>query len=173
MVTAFCANMPGSGIAASEAGLVNAHRIRELIRQQFAISAELNTLTRRPFTLDGHMVGSAGETLARIRFRLDLTDPSTEGIDATCGGITVEIKTTCGDRAVALRGLQPLADHLLVIRINAESREDVIYNGPAASVWTAIAHKAVQSNGQRKISLSKLRELQKSVPVEQMLQEVG
>jgi hypothetical protein len=149
-------------------------RIRELICQQFAIAAELTRLTERPFTLDGHMVGSAGEVLARLRFDLKLTDPSTKGIDAIAlDGRRVEIKATGGTRGVALRGLQPLADHLLVLTISAEGQEAVIYNGPAIPVWDAIAHKSMPDNGQRGISLARLRELQQTVVAEQMLPEVA
>jgi hypothetical protein len=150
--------------------VMSADRIRELIRQQFAIAAELTELTGRPFTLDGHMVGSAGEVLARLRFGLELTDPSTKGIDATApDGRSVEIKATGGARGVALRGDRPLADHLLVLTISADGQEAVVYNGPAAPVWAAIKRKSDQSNGQRMISLAWLRELQQTVLAEQML----
>jgi hypothetical protein len=153
---------------------MSSDRIRELIRQQFATAAELTRLTGRPFTLDGHAVGSAGEVLASARFGLTLLPPSSKGIDATApDGRSVEIKATGGARGVALRGLQPLADHLLVLTISAEGQEAVIYNGPAAPVWDAITHKAIPDNGQRGISLSRLRELQQTVLAEQMLPEVG
>lgn len=48
--------------------------------------------------------------------------------------------------AVAVRGQEPLADHLLVLTISAEGHKTVIYNGPAAPVWVAIAHKAMPDN---------------------------
>lgn len=85
----------------------------------------------------------------------------------------MEIKATGGDRGVALRGREPLADHLLVFTISAEGQEAVIYNGPATLVWAAIAQKAMPDNGQRQISLARLRELQQTVLAEQMLPEVG
>lgn len=37
-----------------------------------------------------------------------------------------------------------------------------VYNGPAAPVWEAIAHKTMPSNGQRQISLTRLRQLQEA-----------
>jgi hypothetical protein len=152
---------------------MSSDRIRELIRQQFATAAELTHLTGRPFTLDGHAVGTAGEVLAKIRFGLELTDPSTEGIDAIRGDLTVEIKTTGGTRGVALRGIKPLADHLLVLTLNAEGQEAVIYNGPAKRVWEQIEKHPMQSNAQRQISLPQLRQMQQTVPAEQMLPEVA
>ena len=150
---------------------MNAYRVRDLIRQQFAIAAELSVLTARPFTLDGHAIGSAGEVLAKVRFGLELTDPSTKGVDARRGSLTVEIKTTGGTTAVALRGLQPTADHLLVLQLDTEGREIVVDNGPAQPVWDAIKDRPMQSNGQRKVSLAHLRALQQSVLPEQMLAE--
>ena len=47
------------------------------------------------------------------------------------------------------------------------------YDGQATIVWAAIKHKVMPDNGQRKISLSLLRELQQTVVAEQMLPEVA
>ena len=139
---------------------MNTSQIRDLIRQQFETAAELTALTGRPFTLDGHAVGSAGEVLAAARFNLTLTDPSTKGIDAYApDGRSVEIKCTAASKAVALRGMEPLADLLVVLQIDAHGQETVIYNGPAAPVWAAISHKAMPDNGQRTVSLRQLSAL--------------
>ena len=48
----------------------------------------------------------------------------------------------------------------------------MIRNGPAAPVWQRIAHKKMQDNGQRAITLNQLRKLQANVRPEQMLPEV-
>jgi hypothetical protein len=51
--------------------------------------------TGRPFTPDGHMVGSLGECLVADAYNLDLMPPSNKGFDAkTKGGKNVEIKAT-------------------------------------------------------------------------------
>ena len=147
-------------------------RIQELIRQQFAIAQELTELTGRPFTLDGHAVGSAGEVIAAARFGLTLTDPSTKGIDAHCDGRSVEIKATAG-KTIALRGMEPMAEQLLALQFNGDGTAETIYNGPASPVWAAISHKAMGSNGQRQVSLRLLRELQALVAQEQQLPELG
>ena len=145
-------------------------RIRNLIRQQFETAAELTALTGRPFTLDGHAVGSAGEVLAAALFNLTLTDPSTKGIDAYApDGRSVEIKCTAASKAVALRGMEPLADLLVVLQLDAHGQETIVYNGPAARVWAAISHKAMPDNGQRTVSLRRLQELQLDVAAEQQL----
>jgi hypothetical protein len=140
----------------------------------FTITAQLETAPPgRKFTPDGYTIGSIGEVLAASDHGLTLPNASTEGADATApDGRSVEIKATGGARGVALRGLQPLADHLLVLTISAEGQEAVIYNGPAAPMWDAFAHKAMPDNGQRGISLARLRELQQTVPAELMLPEL-
>ena len=146
--------------------------IRELVRQQYAISAELTAATGRPFTPDGHAVGSTGEVLASIRFGLQLVPPSNEGFDALKGDLKVEIKATAGPRGIAVRGRTPIADHLLVLQLDDQGHETVIFNGPASPVWEAIGHKAMQKNGQRFVSLATLRRLQKEVAAHQMLEEI-
>ena len=89
---------------------------------------------------------------------------SPKGIDAhDADGRSVEIKATTGSRGVALRGFEPLADRLIVVTIDATNGAMAeAYNGPAAPVWAAIAHKAMPDNGQRQISLARLRQLQEA-----------
>lgn len=147
--------------------------IQQLIRQQFEIARLMSEGRRRPFTVDGHMLGSFGEAIAEDRYGLTLTTASTKGIDAHRDGRSVEIKATAGNRGVALRGLAPAAELLLVLQISHDGTAETIYNGPATPVWAAINHKAMGSNGQRLVSLRRLRELQGLVPGEQQLLEVG
>lgn len=61
------------------------------------------------------------------------------------------------------------AELLAVLQISPDGAAVEIYNGPAASVWGAIAHKTMGSNRQRQIGLRRLRELQAQVPPEQQL----
>jgi len=62
---------------------------------------------------------------------------------------------------IVLRGMEPIAELFLVLVISREGSTEVIYNGPAAPAWEAIAHKRMGSNGQRTISQAfKVRELQ-------------
>jgi hypothetical protein len=154
---------------------MDASLIKHLVPQLFAITAQLEAAAPgRKFTPDGHTVGSIGEVLAASDHGLTLATTSTEGVDATApDGRSVEIKATGGTRGVALRGQKPLADHLLVLAISAEGQESVIYNGPAKRVWGQVEGRPMQSNGQRQISLAQLRQLQQTVPAEQMLPEVG
>lgn len=118
----------------------------------------------RPFTPDGHLVGSLGEVLASHYYDLELLPCSTICHDAqTRDGRLVQVKTTQGT-GVALRA-QP--DHLVVIRLKRDGTIEEIYNGPGALAWTNCGKP--QKNGQSSISLSKLRRLMNDVPHKEQL----
>ena len=97
---------------------MNTARIRELIPQLFAITAELEAAAPgRKFTPDGHTVGSIGEVLAASDYDLKLCAASTEGVDAIApDGRAVEIKATCREKnqVVCLRSCKSSL-HLLVL----------------------------------------------------------
>lgn len=112
----------------------------------------------RPFTPDGHLVGSIGEVLASYYYELDLLPPSYKTHDAKdSDGRMIQIKATQGDSV----GLRSQPEHLLVIKILKDGSIDEIYNGPGSGAWNACG--TMQSNGQRSISLNKLRKLMESV----------
>jgi len=107
----------------------------------------------RKFTLDGHLVGSIGEVVAAYMFDLTLNPASTLGHDATAAnGRNVEIKLTQGDKGVAIRH-EP--EHLIVLHRPKGGPIRTVYNGPGAVVWEAAGK--MQKNGQRPISLSRLK----------------
>lgn len=116
---------------------------------------------RRKFTPDGHLVGSIGEAVAARMCDLRLLPASTPEHDATTadGRTQVQIKLTQGKRGVALRA-EP--EHLLVLRLDSDLSVEVVYNGRGRAPWSAAGKK--QSNGQRAISLAKLRNLSGAVP---------
>jgi hypothetical protein len=134
-------------------------QIPELVRALCRTVAELQRLfPERPFTPDGHLVGSLGEVIAAHDYNLRLLPPSTEGYDAlTADGRRVEIKITQGTR-VALRNSP---DHLLVLKLRADGTAEEVYNGPGGEPWSQSGR--MQKNGQRPISLSKLKGLMKTV----------
>lgn len=144
-------------------------RFPELISTLYDTAAELEKMFRRPFTPDGHMVGSIGEALAAHFYGLTLTPCSTRGCDATGGGRRVEIKATQGDR-VAFRCAP---EYLLVLRLHKDGRFDEVYNGHGARVWALVSHKPVPSNGQLSVSLSKLTALNALVPNEERIARVS
>jgi hypothetical protein len=108
----------------------------------------------RPFTPDGHLVGSIGEVMARKVFGFKLYPPSNKGHDARCETRgDVEVKIT-GGKTVAFYGD---CNHLIVLKIVSPKEGKVIYDGPGAPVL-AIAGKP-QKNGQRRAALSKIEAL--------------
>ncbi|MEO1003041.1 MAG: hypothetical protein AAFX65_08020 [Cyanobacteria bacterium J06638_7] len=131
----------------------------QLIAQQFAIAAELERRHGRPFSPDGHMIGSIGEVLAAERFALTLQPPSNEGFDASDqAGRRVEVKTTTGQRGVAITGDEPIADRLVVLQLRPDGTARTVYDGPAGPAW-ALANRPSKT-GQRHLSLAKLRVLE-------------
>ena len=132
-------------------------RIQTLVSSVFEAAEELSRLTGRPFSPDGHFVGSLGEVLAAIELDLELATPSTEGYDAVDPeGRRVEIKATARG-AVALSASGTRAERLVVVHIDTKGTSNVIYDGPALPAWE-VAGKP-QKNGQRRISLTKLTTL--------------
>lgn len=131
-------------------------KIPELVKQIYEIVSELEELfPGRPFTPDGHMVGSIGEVLAAEYFDLELLSPSFKGHDAKDRqGRFVEIKATQGD-AISLRS-EP--ERLIVIRLLKDGSFEKIYDGVGKIIWDSAG--LMQPNGQRRISLSKIRGLQ-------------
>jgi len=136
-----------------------------VVQRLYELVAELErAFPGRPFTPDGHLVGSLGEVLASHYYDLELLPCSTECHDAqTRDGRLVQIKATQGT-GVALRA-QP--DHLLVILLKRDGTIEEIYNGPGALAWTNCGKQ--QKNGQSPISVSKLRRLMNEVPADQRL----
>lgn len=130
----------------------------QLVKQVYDIATELERLTGRPFTPDGHMVGSAGEVLAAYIYDLELLPPSENAHDARKGKVLVQVKTTGGNKQVGIRH-EP--EHLLVLQLERGSPKEV-YNGPGSLAWSNAGPP--QTNGQRMISLSRLRTLTSEVP---------
>lgn len=135
----------------------------DLVRQLRGLVGQLEHLfPERRFTLDGHLLGSIGEVLAAQLYGLKLLPMSepTHDAETTTTGTPVQIKVTQGTR-VALRA-EPR--HLLVLRLTDDGNATEVYNGPGAPAWSACGK--MQDNGQRPISVSRLRQLMASVPAE-------
>ena len=144
---------------------MDAAAIQRLVPELFRVIAELEAAAPgRHFTPDGHLIGSIGEVIAADRYGLTLTTASTKGIDAhDAQGRAVEIKCTGKGKGVALRGYEPSAERFIALQINRDGSATEVYDGPAAPVWAAVAHKELPSNGQRTITLNKLRQLQEDI----------
>jgi hypothetical protein len=110
----------------------NVSQIPRLVGELYKIVRTLNELfPERPFTPDGHLVGSLGEVVAAFLYGLKLERCSTAGFDArTATGQTVEIKLTGGESVAIASELEKIPDFLLVFRLNPKEGFEEVYNGP-------------------------------------------
>jgi hypothetical protein len=135
------------------------------IQELFTITRELEEMhPGRKFTIDGHLVGSIGEVLVSEKYGLALLPNSTEIHDAvTSDGRLVQIKATQVKRIA----ISSEPEYLIVIRIQQDGSWQEVYNGPGKPVWDNAGK--MQKNGQRPISLAKLKSLMKSVESSQKI----
>jgi hypothetical protein len=141
-------------------------RTAELVDQLHAIVEKLEAMhPGRKFPLDGHLVGSIGEAAAEALFDLTLVANSSAGHDAIAGdGRRVEIKATYGKSSVAIRKTSHEAATALIVLKLSKARgteHEVVYNGPLSIALAASG--AIQSNGQARMGLRRLRDLDDSV----------
>ena len=128
--------------------------VTERIRRIFDECRELSELTGRPFSPDGHLVGSLGEVFAASALNLRLMAPSNRGFDAVDdSGQKVEIKATTRS-SIALSASGTEAKRLVVVKFNELGEGAVVYDGASGPVWDAAGPP--QKNGSRQISLSAL-----------------
>lgn len=142
--------------------------VAEKIKTLYRVSQELEELfPGRHYTPDGHMIGSIGEALAACCYGLTLFDASAETHDAKApDGRLVQIKATQIDRVA----LSSEPNWLLVLQIHPDGTFSEVYNGPGELAWAHCWEK--QKNGQRPISLAKLRSLQVKVPEADRLKRI-
>jgi hypothetical protein len=128
-------------------------RTAEIIREIYQLVDELETIyPGRKFTPDGHLVGSIGEAYAAAYYGLTLLPASASTHDAVdAGGRLYQIKATGGTGI----GIRSCPDNLLVLKLHRDGTLTEVYNGTGQPAWDAAG--AMQKNGQRAISLSKLR----------------
>ena len=118
----------------------------------YEATAELEALyPGRKFTPDGHLVGSIGEVIAAEALGLTLYPMSKPGHDAFDGNGDVQIKLTAA-KSVAMYAC---CVRLVVLRVVSPEEAEIVYDGPGQPAWDGAG--AMQKNGQRSISLSKLR----------------
>jgi Family of unknown function (DUF6998) len=136
-----------------------------LIQRLYGIGDRLQELfPGRRFTPDGHLVGSIGVVLAAHDYGVVPLPESTRVHDAAApDGRLVQIKLT----QTGVVGLRSEPEHLLVLQLERGGRASEVFNGPGALAWERAG--PVQSNGQRPISLSRLRNLMNEVPTEARL----
>jgi hypothetical protein len=131
---------------------------RRAVREIFESCRTLSASTGRPFSPDGHLVGSLGGLLAAELLDLTLMPPSNDGYDAVDGaGRKVEIKATTRN-SVSLSSSGTRAERLVVLALDHDGNATIVYDGGCDSAWGAAGKP--QKNGQRSISLARLRRLE-------------
>ena len=133
--------------------------LSDKIKELYKITNELeSSYPSRKFTIDGHLVGSIGEVIVAEHYGLELLRNSTETHDAvSTDGKYIQIKATQINRI----DISSEPDCLIVIKIFSDGSWEEVYNGPGKPVWDNAGK--MQKNGQRPISLSKLRSLMNSI----------
>ena len=133
--------------------------LSDKIKELYKITNELgSSYPGRKFTIDGHLVGSIGEVIVAEHYGLELLRNSTETHDAvSTEGKYIQIKATQINRIA----ISSEPDYLIVIKLFSDGSWEEVYNGPGKPVWDNAGK--MQKNGQRPISLSKLRCLMNSV----------
>ena len=140
----------------------------EKIQKLYRISHELEEMfPGRHYTPDGHMIGSIGEALAVSCYGLTLFEASAQTHDAQApDGRLVQIKATQIDRI----SISSEPEWLIVLEIHKDGTFSEVYNGPGKLAWEHCGK--MQKNGQRPISLARLRNLQTEVPVPDRLKQI-
>jgi hypothetical protein len=133
-----------------------------LISDLLKTTARLNALFKgRPFTPDGHLVGSIGEVVAEYVYNLALEPCSTPHLDARTadGRHTVEIKLTgAKGKSFNIRwdgtASGEFPSLLVCMKLDADGFTE-IYNGPFP--FDLLAEKKAQKNGQVSLPLNVLK----------------
>ena len=129
--------------------------ITEIIQDLFETVRELEQrYPGRKFSIDGHLLGSLGEVIAAEHYGVTLLPNSYEKHDAKDKqGRMVQIKATQINRIA----ISSEPDYLIVIRIAPDGNWSEIYNGAGSRVWNNAGK--MQKNGQRPVSIAKLKSL--------------
>ena len=137
-------------------------QIPPLIKKLYEIVDQLEDLfPGQKFTPDGHMVGSIGEVFTAFLYDLELLPHSTETYDAISkADKKVQIKATQGTQV----GIRSKPDYFIALKLYRDGNAEEIYNGPGKLVWENAGK--MQKNGQRPITLAKLKSLMATVKQE-------
>jgi hypothetical protein len=161
---------PGAGQFRAADHSARTARTAALVEQLHAVVDELEAMhPGRKFPLDGHLVGSIGEAAAEAIFDIALVPASSAGHDAIASdGRQVEVKATYGSSGVAIRQTSHgAATALIVLRLSRKPgiEHEVVFNGPLATALQLAGNYG--SNGQARMTLSRLRALDLSVNSEE------
>lgn len=115
------------------------------------------------FTLDGNLIGDLGEAIAAEIFGLKLVARNGTGIDGHApDGRSVQVKASGTKRGPAFRMVDIRAKHLLFFHLDLDAcTADLIFNGPEE---IALMGLNKPWNGQRMVSVQRIREADAQVP---------
>ena len=100
-------------------------RFPKIIENIYKNVAELEKMfPGRPFTPDGHMVGSIGECIAAHYYDLNIVPPSNKGYDAVRRNLKVEIKATQAKRISLRSEPQHFEKHLMRLKTMGKVRQE-------------------------------------------------
>lgn len=156
----YCRLLGAADFAVMRKNMDHKH-FQKQVQSLYAIVGELESMfPGRPFTPDGHMVGSLGECLVADAYDLELMPPSNKGFDAVAkNGKKIEIKATQA-KSVTFRSCP---EHTIIIRILLNGTFEECYNGPGEFIWNTFEGKNKPSNGQYQISITKVKAINKTV----------
>lgn len=139
--------------------------LSDKIKELYKITNELErSYPGRRFTIDGHLVGSIGEVIVAECYGLTLLPNSTQTHDAVSKGENyIQIKAT----QVNSISISSEPDYLIVIKLFSDGSWEEVYNGPGKPAWNNAGK--MKKNGQRSISLNKLRSLMESEDEKNMI----
>lgn len=113
---------------------------------------------KKPFTLDGRLVGDIGEMLAESVYDREVFERLQRHHDAKCSqGRFVQIKATM--KASLTFPCDHVPDFYLGIKINADGTFDEIFNGPGSVAALAIAKRQVSKTNLHSVTLTALKRL--------------
>lgn len=133
-------------------------RVKERVQKMISIVRELEAdFPGRPFTLDGHLVGSIGEVMAAYYYGIELYGASAKVHDGEIAERKVQIKITGQDKVV----IKHEPEYLIVLYLRKNGEIFEVYNGPGAAPWNSASKK--DSNNNCHMTVTKLMELDRFV----------
>ncbi len=142
--------------------------IREYILEMIGIVAKLEEeFPDRHFTLDGHLIGSIGEVIAKYHYGINLYKASEKIHDGEVNNRKVQIKLTQQDDIVICE--EP--EYLIALYFNKQGSFYEIYNGPGKAPWENASKRDIHNN--RHMRVNKLMELDKEVSPEDRIKQIA
>jgi hypothetical protein len=144
-------------------------QVKALIKQIYsAVKGLREQFPERPFTPDGHMVGSIGEMYASQDYGVKLSGITNPIHDGIVNGRQVQVKATQRS-GVELKGE---TDLLLVLKINEDGEYEEIYNGDGVRPWQSLEHRKPTKAGEKSISIKQLKALNETVNAKDRIKRI-